>query len=494
MALSKDTLFYSLSTWGRRLIGLVTAPVLIAYLTPDDYGYISLVNTLASFCSILGLLAIVDQGLPRFFIDSKDELEKKGFVTSSFFISGVGVLLMVLIILGSTPLVPLFIKDINVPLVFTSLIALICMSQSFQYIGSNMLKWTFQSPLFTKITIVQTVIGAGLTLGGVIFLGWRAKGVLLAGAVVALGAGAWANLSVKEYVRPSLISPKKLKELVAYSWPLLGINVFAFFTRSLDRIFLASMASMAAVGIFSVSYTIATLFETLVGGFFFAWGPYVLSTFREAWAPKRYAQFFTIFSCLGVISIIVLGLWASPVVTLLRRDEAYREIGVFVPWILSGMLLYYLGGYFAPGPSIKKKTHWKLIAFILAAITNTVFNYTLIPRIGILGAGIATTISSLVAGSFNQVVSNRMYFVPNRWKFSFLVILLFTICISTLQHRSFAYCIMGISIPRRIFLTIGLVIVGGLPFYKDIQASGLIKEVTAKIINKYSGTIFGTRG
>ena len=247
MALSKDTLFYSLSTWGRRLIGLVTAPVLIAYLTPDDYGYISLVNTLASFCSILGLLAIVDQGLPRFFIDSKDELEKKGFVTSSFFISGVGVLLMVLIILGSTPLVPLFIKDINVPLVFTSLIALICMSQSFQYIGSNMLKWTFQSPLFTKITIVQTVIGAGLTLGGVIFLGWRAKGVLLAGAVVTLGAGAWANLSVKEYVRPSLISPKKLKELVAYSWPLLGINVFAFFTRSLDRIFLASMASMAAV-------------------------------------------------------------------------------------------------------------------------------------------------------------------------------------------------------------------------------------------------------
>jgi O-antigen/teichoic acid export membrane protein len=131
-----------------------------------------------------------------------------------------------------------------------------------------MLKWTFQSSLFTKITLIQTLVGGTLTIGGVVLLGWRAKEVLLAGATVALGAGIWANLSIKQYIKFSTISKKRVKELVTYSWPLLGLNIFAFFTRSLDRIFLGSLTSLADVGIFSVSSAVAAIFDTMASGFF----------------------------------------------------------------------------------------------------------------------------------------------------------------------------------------------------------------------------------
>ncbi len=484
MSLAEDTVFYSIANWSKRLAGFVTAPIMIAYFSPDDYGYISLVNTLASFASILGMMAIVDQGLPRFFIDSKDDLEKKAIVSTSFFISGVGLCLVVLMIIVGTPLAPFFVKNIQLPVVFTALIALMCISQSFQYVGSNMLKWTFQSSLFAKITLIQTLTVTVLTIGGIIFLDWRAKGVLLAGAIVALAAGIWANLAVIEYLSFSTISKKKLKELASYSWPLLGLNIFAFFTRSLDRIFLAGLTSLKAVGIISVSYTIASTFETLVSGFFFAWGPYVLSTFRETQAPQRYANFFNTFSCLGIISIIGLGLWGGPLVMLFRPDGVYRDIGVFIPWIVSGTLLYFLGGYFAPGPAIKKKTYWKLIAFIIAATSNALLNYILIPRLGILGAGIATTASSLLAGSFNQVLSNRLFFVPNRWKFSFVIILLFTIVVSFSQHQSFKYNINEFSFFSRITFSVVLMILGLLPFYKDIRATGIFDKFAVNILKK----------
>ena len=481
LSLFKDTLFYSMANWGRRLVGFITVPVIIVYFTPEDYGYMSLVNTLASFCSILGLLAVADQGLPRFFIDSKDTLEKQSYVSTSFFISGLGVFFVTFLILCSTPIIPLFIKGLRLPLLFTALIALICITRSFHYVGSNMLKWTFQSPLFTKITLTQALTGSVLTIGGIIFLGWQAKGVLFVGALVALGAGAWANISARDYVRFSSISKKKIKALASYSWPLLGLNIFAFFTRSLDRIFLASLTSLKAVGIFSVSYTIASIFETLVSGFFFAWGPYVLSTFREKSAPQGYARYFSLFSCLGIMSIIVLGLWGSPVVLILKPDGEYKEIGVFIPWIVSGTLLYYLGGYFAPGPAIKKKTYWKLIAFVLAASSNALLNYTLIPRLGILGAGIATTASSLLAGIFNQVISNRLFFVPNRWKFSFAMILLFTSIVSLSQHERFVYNINEFSFIWRVTVSVVMIILGSLPFYKDIKATGLLNKFAAKI-------------
>lgn len=464
-------------------MSFVVAPVTIAYFTPAEFGYMSLVRTVASLCSIVGLLAVADQGVARFFIDAKDDAEKTGYVATSFLVSGTGVFCITFIILVGTPFVPFFFKDVEVPIIFTALIALLCLTQSLRHAGSNMLKWTFQSPLFTRIALVQTFLGAAVTIGGIVIFGWRAREVLLVGALTALGAGTWAIVAVRHYVKLSAVSKNKFKELAAYSWPLLGLNVFAFFTRSLDRIFLAALASLAEVGIFSVSSAVAGVFQTALSGFFFAWGPYVLSTFRETWAPQRYAQFFSVISWFGIISIIGLGLWGSPVVMLFRPDGAYHKIGIFIPWIASGTLLYYLGGYFAPGPTITKKTYWKLFAFLLAATSNAVLNYILIPVLGILGAGIATTTSSLMAGIFNQIVSNRLFFLANRWKFSFALIVLFTAAISFIQNEMFPYNIIGIPFVTRVFFTVIFICVATLPFYRDIKASGIINQIT-KMISK----------
>jgi O-antigen/teichoic acid export membrane protein len=209
----------------------------------------------------------------------------------------------------------------------------------------------------------------------------------------------------------------------------------------------------------------------------------VLSTFHETWASNRYAQFFSVTSWFGIISIIGLGLWGSPVVMLFRPDGSYQTIGVFIPWTVSGALLYYLGGYFAPGPTITKKTYWKLIAFVLAGTLNAVLNYVLIPKLGILGACIATTMSSLVAGIFNQVVSNRLFYVPNRWKLSFVLIVLCTTAISFMQNNIFPYNINGISFLNRSLLTIIFISIATLPFYGDIKASGIINQ-TVRMMRK----------
>jgi O-antigen/teichoic acid export membrane protein len=334
-----------------------------------------------------------------------------------------------------------------------------------------------------KITLIQAVLGGGLSICFVIFFSFRAQGVLLLTGLVAMAAGLAANLGVKEYVRLSTITRGRLKELVSYSWPLLGLNLFAFFTRSLDRIFLAGLTSLSGVGIFSVSYMIAGIFETLISGFFFAWGPYMLSTFHETWAPLRYARYFGAFSCLGIISIVTLGLWGAPAVLLIRPEGTYQDIGVYIPWIISGTLLYYLGGYFAPGPAIRKRTYWKLIGFMLAAICNAGLNYALIPRLGILGAGIATTASGLVAGVFNQLVSNKLYYVPNPWKSSFILVLVFTAFVSFVQAKNPIWHISGVSAPLRAALTAVLIIAGSIPYLNDIKDLGIFRKASAAILN-----------
>jgi O-antigen/teichoic acid export membrane protein len=179
-----------------------------------------------------------------------------------------------------------------------------------------------------------------------------------------------------------------------------------------------------------------------------------------------------------------LGLWGGPIVLLFRPEGTYQDIGIYIPWIVTGTLLYYLGGYFTPGPAIRKKTYWKLVGFMLAATCNAGLNYALIPRFGILGAGVATSFSSLAAGVFNQVVSNRLYYVPNRWKSSFALILGFTVIVSFVQMKNPIWYIWGVSSLLRAGLTLVLLVVGILPFYRDMRDLGVLQRLTGSFLQR----------
>ncbi len=477
MSLFQDTFFYSLAKWGQRLSTIIVAPFIIAYFTPQQYGYMSLINTLASFFSVLGMLAIVDQGLPRFFIDSKSEVEKQGYTTTSFLLSGIGILATITTIIAGSVLVPFFFKEVKTPVAFSLLTALICLAYSIRHVSGNMLKWTFQAPIFTKITLVQVFVVVILTIIGIIAWDWRAHAVLITSSSATFFCGIWALRYCKQFVKSSAFSTVKAKELIAYSWPLLGLNIFAFFTRSLDRIFLAGLTSLGTVGIFAVSAAVASVFETLVSGFFFAWGPFILSTFREKASPQRYADFFGVTTCIGLISIVILGFWGSPMVMLLRPEGTYLEIGIYIPWIVSGTLLYYLGAYFTPGPNITKKTYWKFIGFVIAATVNAILNYLLIPQLGILGAGLATTIASLVAAIFNIVVSNRLYFIPSKWQFAFILVLSYSSAVSLLQHQHFDLWQNQLPLFMRIIITICLAMLAIIIYHRDIKATGIMQKL-----------------
>jgi O-antigen/teichoic acid export membrane protein len=484
MSLARDTVFYTTANWGVKLAGLITFPVLLTYFSPQEFGYISLVNIIASICSVVGIMAVADQGLPRFFVDATHEHEKTSYTSSAFLVSGLGTACVVLLIIASTPFVSYFLPDIKKPIYFTGLIAITCFAQSIHSIGSNMLKWTFQSNKFMKLSLFRASIATIVTISGIVFWGWRVQPTILTIAISMCIAGFCACLLVRNYISISAVSREKIKILFVYSWPLLCVNIFASFTRSLDRIFLATLGSLQMVGIFSVAATIASVFEILTSGFLFAWGPHVIKTYRNETSTQRYSYYFNVFTLIGILCIILLGLWSNPIINLFRPDHVYGQIGVFIPWIVSGTLLYYLGNYFALGPVLAKKTYWRLITFVIAATSNAVLNLVLIPRFGILGAGLATTFSSLFAAILSQIISNKLFFLPNRWIYSFSLILAFTVLVSFSQHSSFATIFKMNNIVYRILITLLLTSLAIISFYKDIQDSRVIGTISKKIVLK----------
>ena len=88
-----------------------------------------------------------------------------------------------------------------------------------------------------KITLIQAIIGGILVIFGILNLNWGASEIVFFSSTVTFFSGLFSFYFIREFIDINYVSRSKIKELVLYSWPLLSLNIFAYFTRFLDRVF-----------------------------------------------------------------------------------------------------------------------------------------------------------------------------------------------------------------------------------------------------------------
>jgi O-antigen/teichoic acid export membrane protein len=478
VSLSKDTLMYSFMFWGQKLSAVIVLPFAITHFTAADFGYYSLIQITASLLFILGMLAVADQGLPRFFMEAKEEGEKKAYVTAAFFISGLGNIVVVALLFISCLFLPETFMGITSPKTLAMLAAGLCLTQTFFYLGNSLLRWTFQIELVLKINLTRSVLASATIIIGILCFGWKAEEALWTIIISNLLAGIWANYEARHFL--DFQSPRKnqIKQLLLFSWPLWILNILAFLALYLNNFILARLTNLSDLGIYSLAIFIASLFETLTAGFFYATGPYILATYKEDWAPKKLADYFTRISLIGIACIIILGLWGPFIINFFRGDNAYSGLGALVPWVISGTIFYYLGAYFSPGPYIFKKTYWNVIAFAIAVALNVFLSYRFIPSFGILGAGIAFALSNCFASLLLLLISQKLYPIPLQLLKAFLTIIGVTTFISMIQIKFLVNVSSGISTFLMLLpITVILVALAGILYYRDIKDLDFLKRL-----------------
>jgi len=102
------------------------------------------------------------------------------------------------------------------------------------------------------------------------------------------------------------------------------------------------------------------------------------------------------------------------VLKLLTTEQFYGSAVVVIYLVPASLLAnMYI---FAPGISIAKKTHFLIAINGGGALINILLNFFMIPRWGIVGAGLSTLIGCLVVFSAHMIISQRLYLVPHRWR------------------------------------------------------------------------------
>jgi O-antigen/teichoic acid export membrane protein len=202
-------------------------------------------------------------------------------------------------------------------------------------------------------------------------------------------------------------------EMLRYSLPLVPAGVAVFLNLYADRLVIRNVGSVAEVGVYAVGYRIASAAYFLIAGTQGAITPLVLAHKDDPSTPKDLARIFRLFMVCALALFLFLSIMAPPMVRIFAAAP-FQHAVVVVPWLVAAVLLSSLY-MFAPGMMITKKTSVVAWLTLAAGLGNLGLALLLVPSLGILGAGIATSVTSLGWFAGMMWFSQKDYPAPHAW-------------------------------------------------------------------------------
>ncbi len=408
----KDSAIYLIPSIISRGISLFLVPLYTRVLSPTDYGTFDLLIVFAGIINLTIALEI-SQGVARFYAESENLKQKMLYASSAFWFTLFVYFLFVVVtfmnsyslaflILGRNGLVPIF----KIGMIY------ICINGIF-YLIQNQFRWELKSKEYAIVSLINSLVTASVSIWLAYFLKYGLEGLLL-GMLSGSIAGTLFGLF---WLRKSFqfrFEFNHLKEMLVFSTPLVLSGIAVWLSQYIDRIMIKHYLSMEQLGLFGVGYRIASIVGLVMIGFQGALTPLIYNNYTKEDTPKQIADIFRIFITVALYFFMLLTFFSIDILKVFTTVEYYNAKSVVI-FLVPAMLLANMY-IFAPGIGISKKSHYLIWINLIGALINFLLNIILIPLLGIMGAGIATMIGYFIVFFMYMTISQKLYFVPHKWK------------------------------------------------------------------------------
>jgi O-antigen/teichoic acid export membrane protein len=407
----RDSAVYALPAALSRGISFLLFPLFAHRFSPMDYGVLDLVLLIGSLTAVTVALEI-SQGLGRYIAGEKDARVRQDYASTAL-----------LFTIAAYTAFALAVEAAAVPLTHALLgphvsPGLMRVAGGWMwltgvlYLAQNQLRWELRpAPYATTSGLMATVTALSSALF-VLVLHMSVMGALLGqllGAAVALVF----VLAVSRGSFALRFDPEKWRQMVQFSLPLVPSGMGVFLNAYADRVVIQRTRSLADLGIYGVGFRWAMIVSLVLVGFQGAAMPLFLARHEESSTPADIARIFRIFAALALGLFIALSVFAVPALRLLAAAPYQRASNVVPLLVLSSA---FAGMYmFAPGLAIAKDMVTMAKVTAMAGIANLLLALALVPPFGIVGAGVATAVTSLWWFGSLMRASQRRYPVPHRW-------------------------------------------------------------------------------
>lgn len=418
--LLKDTALYVIADGINKAIPFLVLPIIVQYLTPEDYGIITNYAVLTQIVSVF-IYGAAQGSIPvNFFkLPTKDF---RRYLNNIFSLAIITSTIFAFLLLCFSPMIER-VLDLNLNYILLSLVEV--------FFGAftciNMLLWRCEEkPVkFGLYQISQTVISVTLTLLFVINLklAWEGKILATLISVVVMGILSLIILSKRGYFCYKLdFSYSKI--VLSFALPLIPHALALWGKSGVDKVLITNLEGLTENGIYSTALTWGAIVTIIITSFGNAYNPYALKKLaqcesleeQERNTVKKNLVLSSYAFILGLFLIVLCSYFVFHAMIIFIYPESYHGAVVFLPWILIGEL--FRGSYLIFVNFIHFTMNTKILGLITFSLTilQILLSYLFISSFGTIGAAISTCLISLLTAMLIGIYSNKVYPMP--WLFT----------------------------------------------------------------------------
>ena len=387
--LIKNTFIVGLGSIASKAIAFLMAPLFSRWLSTEEYGAFDLVTTYVSLLLPFCTLSIAEACF-RFLLDNLENRKKKEVVSSSLAVVITGYVTFTLIYV-------LFAKGIRL-IDFKWTICVLLFTQMLFTYFSEVARGIKKVGLYSLFSFVSVILLALFSSVLLVVFKLGLNGIVLGYSLAYLISAVGLFFTTKSYHFVSLqgVSLPAIKEMLAYSWPLIPNSISWWIVNVSDRLIINNFIGLAANGIYAVANKIPAIVNVLFSIFHVSWVQSASETVSDddyaVYCNKVFNQLIPfIFS---VAAVLVSGNFLF--YNFLFDANKYSEAYYYSPILIVAAGISCIGQFMGGIMIARKETKQNGITNIVAAVSNGLINIAMVRRFGLYAASVSTLLAYLI--------------------------------------------------------------------------------------------------
>lgn len=475
----KQSAIYGLSRISLKFVSFILTPVISIYFTVSEYGVL---DRFERFWQIIFAISLfgMETALLRWYTLTENKEEKKSLIfTILLYLTGLNIVLILGGIVFSATLSQAIFDSSGYSniIILTFLIA--CF-EALMVVPLSLLRAENKPGKYLLITIASTVIALIFQLYFLIYTNNKLEGIFISKFI----APSLTFLVLLPFLIKRInlkFSFRHLKELLAFTFPLMLTGVVSTLLNSVNRFILGFIGKPDDVGLFSLASNISGILTfVLISPFQLAFNAIFWQKLKDSNAARFFTKSVTYSFLLYVWGALVISLLIPYIIKVyIPTKPAYWESQKLVS-ILSMSLVFY-GMLTISYMSYHHAKRNDLIFYFQcgALVLNIILNYLLIPFWGMFGAAISTLVSFYLLIVFMYYFSGKYYFIKYESLKLYLIFILAGFIIFAFQYYDIQPKWLDISLRLLACILFPLLLLP-LRVYEKIEI-----QTAKKIINRY---------
>ncbi len=403
----KNTFVLSVGRLLPKITALITLPILTACLTKAEYGTYDLITTLIMLVIPIATLQIQSAAF-RFLIDYRhDRIGAEEIISNIFAVT-------IPISLAVSCVIPLFFGQLTL---FSRLLIGVYFFIDTLYVTASQIARGLGYNKYYSIgsSIISFVNMLGIILA-VYISGQGILGVMLSLAAAQIAGFVFISAKSRlfSYISFQRASGKRIKELLAYSWPMIPNNLSSWVLKLSDRLVITAFIGVQANAVYAVANKIPNLLALAQQIVVMAWQENASIAVKDKDAGEYYSKMLrSMFDLMfGFTALLIAG---TPLIfrILIRGDygEAYYQM----PVLILAMFFFAMSSFFGGIYVAHKKTINVGVTTMVAAGINLAIDLGFINYIGIWAASLSTLIAYVVLYYYRMINSKNFQPIKVNW-------------------------------------------------------------------------------